>query len=81
MPTDPKTTRRVRVLVMIDPDGRWEASGSHSWSDKKTIDEVGNCCGDLSGSPWGYHWIEADVPVPVEQSDAAIEGTVTEAGI
>lgn len=76
---DSKTTARVRILVMIDPDGKWEASGSHLWSDKQAIDEVGNCCGDLGRPPWGYHWVEANIPIPVEQSDQAIEGDIMEA--
>lgn len=74
-----KSTRRVRVLVMIDPNGRWEANGSASYSDKEAREQLENLCGDMRPLPWEFHWIEADVPVPVQVHSEAIEGEVSEA--
>jgi hypothetical protein len=70
---------RIRVMVVIDPDGKWEAVGSHSWSDAATRDQVDDCSGDLGRAPWAYHWIEADVPIPVEVQDETVEGEVSPA--
>jgi len=72
-------TKRVRICVVIDPEGKWEAAGSHSWTDGQAIRELDDLSGDLGPAPWAYHWIEADVPVPVERSDDVIEGKVTDA--
>ncbi len=72
------TTKRIRVLVVIDHDGKWEAGGSYSWSDTEARDEVESYCGGLGRPPWGYHWVEADIPVPVERPKVAIEGEVKE---
>jgi hypothetical protein len=64
-----ETTKRVRVLVAIDKRGCWTCGGfdfgsgaadPHEWLET----------GDLN-SCRSYHWIEADVPVPVETT---IEG-------
>jgi hypothetical protein len=73
-------TKRVRILVVIDPTGKWESVGSHSWSDAETQEQLDECYGDLGRPPWGYHWIEAEIPLPVEEPDAPIEGDVTDAG-
>ena len=77
--TTAQLTRRVRILVMIDPAGHWEANGSASYSDKQTREQLDELCGDMGPPPWGYHWIEADVPVPVQRHDVAVEGVVINA--
>lgn len=61
MPSDPLTTRRVRILVAIDADGSWVSYGDGGADDsdcRQYIDEE-----DL-GHHRAYHWIEADVPIP-----------------
>jgi hypothetical protein len=76
--SDTPTTRRIRILAMIDPRGHWEAVGSASWSDDKTREALDDACGDMGPPPWGYHWIEADVPVPVEALGEVIKGEVSD---
>ena len=79
MSQGPITTRRVRILVVIDPTGHWEASGSASYTDAETRSNLDDFTGDMGRPPWGYHWIEANVPVPAAEPDTAIEGEVTDA--
>ena len=69
-------TKRVRILVVIDADGKWEASGSHSFSDHETRESLDNMTGDLGSAPWIYRWVEANIPVPVSQPDEVIAGDV-----
>ena len=70
-------TKRVRICVLIDADAKWEAVGSHLWDDNRAKDEAGNCSGNLGRPPWGYHWIEASVPIPAVVSKDVIEGDVS----
>lgn len=74
------TAIRVRLLVVIDPNGKWESVGSHSWSDAEATTQLQELTDDLGRTPWGYHWVEADVPLPVHLAESAIEGDVTNAG-
>lgn len=68
--TKDQTTKRIRILVAIDSDGKWVSAGCDygSASDPKEwifLDDLGT---NLT-----YHWIEADVPVPGETT---IEGQI-----
>jgi hypothetical protein len=70
--TDDPPTVRVRILVAIDRNGKWTATGASWYKDEDTrsiafIDDL------ESGE--AYHWVEADVPLPTEMGPA-IEGTV-----
>ena len=78
--TRPARTQRVRVLVMIDPTGHWEACGSASFTDDEARTQLNELSGDMGPPPWGYHWVEAELPVPVEEAADAIQGEVSNAG-
>ena len=79
MVDDSQTTRRARILVVIDAEGKWEAVGSHSWSDDEARKQSDEIIGDLSAPPWAYYWVEADILVPIQRAEDAIEGVVTDA--
>jgi hypothetical protein len=72
-------TARVRILVMIDPKGHWEATGSASFNDQTARENLDEFCGDMGIPPWGYHWIEADLPLPIFEQKKAVQGIVTDA--
>lgn len=67
----PVNTKRVRVLVAIDDRGEWSAFGSHH-GDKDSRDRI--FIDDLHEHTI-YRWVEADVPIPTEET---IEGDVSE---
>ena len=69
----PKTkakTVRVRAAVGVTPDGRWEVSGFHLFTDERAAELASFT---VLGS--ALYWIEADVPVPQE---TVIEGVVSD---
>ena len=66
----PKTVR-VRIAVAVDPSGRWNASG---WSTAPTGMEA-ELAIDGVGEGERLFWVEADLPIPVEQ---VVEGQVSE---
>ena len=53
---------RVHIRVVVDSDGRWSAAGTgdaDDYHDDPDLDTV-------EFTPHrAYHWIEADVPVPM----------------
>lgn len=67
-----RPTVRVRVLVAIDSNGKWTATGA-SWHTDKEVKEYAFVDDLDSGEV--YYWIEADVPLPAE-AGPAIPGTV-----
>ena len=69
-------TKRVRILVVIDPDGRWEAVGSFDFDDDTARSNLDDYADMLREHLRCYHWIEANVPVPVELPEGVIEGEV-----
>lgn len=68
-------SKRVRIAVLIDNDGRWLASGRSILNDKENCDEVECWWYDENSGSARLYWIEADVPVPVVQT---VRGEVTE---
>ena len=70
-------TKRVRILVAMDPSGEWSSMGCHvddaTTRNFITLDDL--ACGIIA-----YYWIEADIPVPVAPPAATIEGVVADGG-
>jgi hypothetical protein len=75
MSSEPKTVR-VRILVLVSPDGRWNSGG---YTEAKTIDDLSWVCDgmpdDVELSECRQVWVEADVPIPEPE---AIEGRVSD---
>jgi hypothetical protein len=68
-----RRTVRVRIAVAVDHTGAWSAGGTSEYaSDDKRNRE----CVYLEGLQEGevFHWVEADVPVPVLQPETVFEG-------
>lgn len=55
-------TVRVRIAVAVTPDGAWSAFGYSGYDEKGVKESV-----FIDDLPEGeqFHWIEADVPIPV----------------
>jgi hypothetical protein len=62
MPDEQKTVK-VRILVAVDCSGNWTSHGHSGESDTAMKDWI-----DIDNLEYGevYHWVEADVPLPVE---------------
>lgn len=61
-------TKRVRILVAIDSEGKWTSAGYDYGNGNDPHDWI--MLDDL-GPHMSYHWVEADVPLPVSTT---IEG-------
>jgi hypothetical protein len=70
-------TVRVRILVAIDTTGDWQSYGHSKCPDDWAKEDISTDA--LDGSEV-YHWVEADIPVPVRLSEDIVEGTVSDAG-
>ena len=73
--TDPNIpTARVRIAVMVDADGQFEANGSSSNSDEDVIGWLE----EIFGSDSNRHtcWVVADVPLP--RGIEEVEGEVAD---
>lgn len=70
--SEPKTVR-VRIAVAVTSEGKWTAGGD-DLADPVSLRRV--CLEILSvfRRPTVVHWIEADVPLPLEPQ--TIQGTV-----
>jgi hypothetical protein len=73
-------TTRVRVLVIMDHCGNYEAKGASDVADEEIADNLYPSLTRLVGVPWSYQWIEADVPIPEKQPETVIEGDVVPYG-
>ncbi len=60
-----QTTKRVRILVAIDSDGKWVSAG---YDYGNGSDPKGWIMLDVLGPAVAYRWVEADVPIPVEMT-------------
>ena len=78
--SDSKTVR-VRIAVCVDQDGFWAASGGRTpanYTPEDSDEEDRGLAEDAllgrrDGAPRGIVWVEADVPLPAEQT---VEGEV-----
>lgn len=71
--TTPKTVR-VRIAVAVDEYGEWAANG---WNSKKPDYDTSAqslALEGVEGCAVGFHWVEADVPVP---ETTTIQATAT----
>jgi hypothetical protein len=73
-------TKRVRVLLIMDHHGTYEAMGASGVADEEIADNLCHSATILVGAPWSYQWIEADVPIPEKQPETVIEGDVVSYG-
>ena len=64
-------TVRVRIAVAVDPDGFWSANG---WAGSNEKVHMERAC-DTVGEGEARYWLEADLPIPEQQT---FEATVTE---
>jgi len=69
-------TKRVRVLLIMDHHGNYEAMGASDVADGDIADNLCNSATTMVVAPWSYQWIEADVPIPEKQPETVIEGDV-----
>ena len=61
----PKTVR-VRIAVAVDETGDWATSGWNSKHDHKYDQRAQDAALEgVTGRHVGFHWIEADIPIPV----------------
>jgi hypothetical protein len=67
-----KLTVRVRILVAVDRNGKWISHGASGESEAEARQWI--FIEDLEEGEV-YHWIEADVPLPVD-AGPAIKGMV-----
>lgn len=71
-------TVRARILVAVDTDGDWSSVGTCDLTDedmRKRLTPEDMACGIIA-----YHWIEADIPVPIVPDETTVEGVVTDGG-
>lgn len=63
----PKTVR-VRIAVAVDETGDWASAGWRRATSQKTEkhddDMQGVALDGVQGNYVGFHWIEADIPIP-----------------
>ena len=71
-------TVKVKVLVVVDSDGNWAASGypKAEWADLI-------CCADsLNGKPENQFWLTAELAIPripeIAMQDSKVETHLTE---
>ncbi len=67
-------TKRVRVLLIMDHHGNYEAMGASDVADGDIADNLCNSATTMVVAPWSCQWIEADVPIPEKQPETVIEG-------
>lgn len=76
----PKTVR-VRIAVAVDETGVWASAGfpNHRQKDTGVHDKEMQefALEGVSGRHVGFHWIEADIPIPVTTTQVVepTEGT------
>jgi len=73
-------TKRVRVLLIMDHHGNYEAMGASGVDDEEIADNLCNSATLLIGAQWSYQWIEANVRIPEKQPETVIEGGVVSYG-
>ena len=56
-------TRRVRIAVVVDPDGAWGAAGAAGATDEQALAWAIDSR-DTDTPPGQVVWVEAEVPVP-----------------
>lgn len=64
---EPRTVR-VRIAVAVDETGDWASSGwrlsTRNKPESQYDDMQGIALDGVNGKVIGYHWIEADIPIP-----------------
>ena len=63
---------KIRMAVVINDHGHWNALGYYKWDDKKTIEIAKEGLAEISDCE-AVHFIEAEVPVPKSE---IISGTI-----
>ena len=71
-------TVRVRIAVAVSPDGRWYAQGGSVYDDRSARSDSLIFHPDQATPDGAFcvSWIEADVPMPIEQPEDTIQGEV-----
>jgi hypothetical protein len=67
-------TQKVRIAVVVQPDGNWNAVGWRDAGDDEKRDAVLTFLEEVPGEI--VVWVEAEVPVP-ERVETTVQGTVT----
>ena len=66
---------RVRVAVLVAPEGCWSAAGGHDMSDEWAAERAEERLMDASQ----IHWLEANVPAWAPPAEVTVEGEVSDA--
>jgi hypothetical protein len=66
-------TRKVRIALAIDSEGRYIGYGRDEWNDKENGGEAVELLENSSSLPIICHFIEAEVPIP---QSLTVEGIV-----
>ena len=79
----PAETIRIKIVVMVEPDGQWNATG---WGvgtpGADALADFADVCAEVQKSEYvGYHVVEADVPLPTPPGDRPIQGRATPANL
>lgn len=64
VPTPTGKTVKVRMAVLVGPEGEWVAQGASRMSDAVAEREVREWVDEYQTSGWRLSFIEADVPAP-----------------
>lgn len=76
--SDTQRTVRARILVAVDTEGNYTSIGYSDQTDDDLKDYI--ILDSLNEGLIAYHWIEADIPVPVAPAETTVEGVVTDGG-
>ena len=77
--TSEAKTVRVRIAVVVNQDGEWDAAGwdgPHAESYTDEPEGVASQSFDLDDTTV-LHWVEVDVPVPVVPVGETLEGSLS----
>ena len=64
---------KVRIAIAITPNGNWTAAGYKGCEDESPQSVLDVYVDEMVGEV--YHWIEADVPIPKQET---FDGQVSE---
>lgn len=76
--TEMPKTRKVRIALAIDSEGRYIGYGRDEWNDKENGGEAVELLENSTDSSIICHFIEAEVPIP---ESLTIQGKVNEGTI
>ncbi len=76
--SDTQRTVRARILVAVDTAGNYSSIGYSDTTDNALKQDI--FLDAMTEDLIAYHWIEADIPVPLAPAETTVEGVVTDGG-